>query len=81
MKSEMCREKLKGNREVYRQSDGKQELQSCICSGVSQAANGVHSAVVFYGLAFVFFCFFSERAGLHCSELSVVDLFVPQANG
>ena len=30
MKSEMCREKLKGNREVYRQSDGRQELRSCI---------------------------------------------------
>ena len=76
MKSDTCREKLKGKREVYRQSDGRQELRSCIRSGISQAANGVHSAAVLYGLASVF----SERAELHCSELSAVDLFVPQAN-
>ena len=76
MKSDTCREKLKGKREVYRRIDGRQELRSCIRSGISQAANGVNSAVVLYGLAFVF----SERAELHCSELSAVDLFVPQAN-
>ncbi len=76
MKSDTCREKLKGKREVYRRSDGRQELRSCIRSGISQAANGVHSAVVLYGLAFVS----SERAELHCSEPSAVDLFVPQAN-
>ena len=81
MKSDTCREKLKGKTEVYRRSDGRQELRSCIRSGILRAANGVHSAAALYGLAFVFFCFFSERAGLHCSELSVVDLFVPQANG
>ena len=50
--------------EVYRRSDGRQELRACIRSGISQAANGVHSAVVLYGLAFVS----SERAELHCSE-------------
>ena len=72
MKSDTCREKPKGKREVYRRSDGRQELQSCIRSGISQAANGVHSAMVLYGLAFVF----SERAELHCSELSAVDLFL-----
>ena len=76
MKSDTYREKLKGKREVYRRSDGRQELQSCTCSGISQAANGVHTAVMLYGLAFVF----SERAELHCSELFAVDLFVPQAN-
>ena len=86
MKSDTCREKLKGKREVYRRSDGRQELQSCIRSRISQAANGVRSAVMLYGLAFVcFVClfvffFFSEQAKLHCSELSAVDLFVPQAN-
>ena len=46
MKSDTCREKLKGKREVHRRSDvGK--------SGNSQAAKGVHSAAVLYGLAFV----------------------------
>ena len=79
MKSNTCREKPKGKREVYRRSDGRQELRSCIRRGILQAANGVHSAVVLYGLTFVFF-FFSERAELHCSELSAVDLSVPQAN-
>ena len=76
MKSDTCREKLKGKREVYRRSDGRQELRSCIRSGISQAASRAHSAVVLYGLAFVF----SERAELHCSELSAVDLFVPRPN-
>ena len=84
MRSDTCREKLKGKREVYRRIDGRQELQCCIRSGISQAANGVHSAVVLYGFAFGFFfflfCFFSDRAELHCSELSAVDLFAPQAN-
>ena len=55
MKSDTCREKLKGKREEYCQSDGRQELRSCIRSGISQAANGVHSAVVLYGFDFVFF--------------------------
>ena len=55
MKFDTCREKPKGMREVYRRSDGRQELRSCIRSGISQAANGVHSAVVLYGLAFFFF--------------------------
>ena len=55
MKSDRCREKLKGKREVYRRSGGRQELRSCIRSGISQAANGVHSAAVLYGLASVFF--------------------------
>ena len=76
MKSNTCREKPKGKREVYRRSDSKQELRSCIRSGISQAPNGVHSAVALNGLDFVS----SERAELHCSELSAVDLFVPQAN-
>ena len=76
MKSDTCREKLKGKREKYHRSDGRQELRSCIPNAISQAANGVHSAVVLYGLSFVF----SERAKLHCSKLSAVDLFVPQAN-
>ena len=53
MKSDTCREKLKGKREVYRRIDGRQELRSCIRSGISQAANGVNSAVVLNGLAFV----------------------------
>ena len=55
MNSNTCSEKLKSKREVYRRSDGRQELRSCICSGISQAANGVHTAVMLYGLAFVFF--------------------------
>ena len=76
MKSDTCREKPKGKTEVYRRSDGRQELRSCIRSGISQAANGVHSAVVLYGLAFVS----SERAEPYCSELSAVDLIVPQAS-
>ena len=58
MKSDTCTEKLKGKREVYRQSDSSQEYRSCTRSGISQVASGVHSAVVLYGLAFVFFCFF-----------------------
>ena len=58
--SDTRKEKLKGRREVYRRSDGRQELWSCIRSGISQATNGVHSAVVLYGLAFVS----SERAAL-----------------
>ena len=48
MKSDTCREKLKGKREVYRRSDGRQELQSCIHSGISRAVNGVHSAAALY---------------------------------
>ena len=80
MKSDTCKENLKGKREVYRRSDGRQELRSFIRSGISRAANGVHSAAALYGLAFVFVFVFSERAELHCSELSAVDLFVPQAN-
>ena len=44
-KSDMCREKPKSKREVYRQNDGRQELRHCFRSGISQAANGVHSAV------------------------------------
>ena len=76
MRSDTCREKLKGKREMYRRSDGRQELRSCIHSGISRAANGVHSAAALYGFAFVF----AERAELHFSELSAVDLFVPQAN-
>ena len=55
VKSDTSRERLKGKREVYRRGDCRQELRSCIRSGISQAANGVHSAVVLYGLAFVFF--------------------------
>ena len=53
VKSDTCREELKGKRDVYHQNDGKQELQSCMRRGISQAANGVHSAVVLNGLAFV----------------------------
>ena len=53
MKSNTCREKPKGEREVYRRSDGRQELRFCIRSGISHAASGVHSALVLYGLAFV----------------------------
>ena len=49
MKSDTCRERLKGKREVYRRGDSRQELRSCIRSGISQAANGVHSAVTLYG--------------------------------
>ena len=77
MKSDTCREKLNGKREVCRRGDGRQKLRSCIRSGISQAANGVHSAMLLYGLAFVIL---SERAEPHCSKLSAVDLFVPQAN-
>ena len=58
VKSDTCRAKLKGKREVYRRSDGRQELRFCIPSGISQAAHGVHSAVVYYGLALGFFLFF-----------------------
>ena len=39
MKSDTCREKLKDKREVYRRNNGRQELRSCIRSGISQAAN------------------------------------------
>ena len=46
-------EKQQGKREVNRRSDGRQELRSCIRSRMSQAANGVHLAVLSYGLAFV----------------------------
>ena len=76
MKSDTCRAKLKGKREVHRQSDGIQELRSCIRSGISPAAKGVNSPVVLYDLAFVT----SEPTELHCSEPSAVDLFVPPAN-
>ena len=60
MKSDTCREKLKGKKEVYGRSDGRQELRSRIRSGISQAAIRVHSAVVLYSLTFVS----SERAEL-----------------
>ena len=76
MKSDTCREKLKGRREVYHQSDGRHELLSCIHSRILQAANGVDSAGVLCGLVFVS----SEQAELHHSEPSAVDLFVLQAN-
>ena len=55
MKSDTCREKLKGKREVYRRSDGRQELRSFIRSGISRASSGVHLAAALYGLAFIFF--------------------------
>ena len=55
VKSDTCREKLKGKREAYCWSDSRQELRSCIRSRISQAANGVHSAVVLYGLTFITF--------------------------
>ena len=55
MKSDTCREKPKGKMEVYRQSDDRQELRSCIRSGISWAANAVHPAAALYGLAFGFF--------------------------
>ena len=76
MKPDRRIEKQQGKREVNRRSDGRQELRSCIRSRMSQAANGVHSAVVLYGLAFVS----SERAEPHCSEPFAVDFFVLQAN-
>ena len=41
VKSDTSREKLKGNKEVYSRSDGRQELRSCIHSVISQAANGL----------------------------------------
>ena len=47
-KSNTRRKKLKGKRKVYHHCDSRQELRSCICSRISQAANGVHSAVVLY---------------------------------
>ena len=72
MKSDTCREKLKGNREVYRRSDGRQELRSCIRSRISQAANGVHLAVALLGLTFVSL----EWIMLHRSEPSAIDLHV-----
>ena len=71
VKSDTCKEKLKGKREVYRRSDGRQELRSCIRSRISQAANGVHLAVALLGLTFVSL----EWIMLHRSEPSCVDLF------
>ena len=53
MKPDRRIEKPQGKREVNRRSDGRQELRSCIRSRISQAANGVHLAVLSYGLAFV----------------------------
>ena len=79
MKSDTCREQLKGKRAVYRRSGGRQELRSCIRSGISQAASAVHSAAAL-SYFMVSLSVFSERAELLCSELSAVDLFVPQAN-
>ena len=76
MKSDTCREKLKGKREVYRRSDGGQELRSCIRSGISQQPIEFIQQWCSNGLSFVPL----ERAELHCSKLSAVDLFVPQAN-
>ena len=75
MRSDTCREKLKGKREVYRRIDGRQELQCCIRSGISQAANGVHSAAALYGLAFGFF-----QNKPSCTVLNSLQstLFVPQ---
>ena len=67
---------FKSKREVFCRTDGRQELRPCIHSRISKAGNGVHSAVVLYGLAFVS----SELSELHCSEHPAVDLFVPQAN-
>ena len=40
------RAKLKGKMKVYHQSDGTEELGSCIRGGFFQAANGVHLTVV-----------------------------------
>ena len=39
MKSDRRRERLKGKREVYRRSDCRQELRSCIRSGISRHKN------------------------------------------
>ena len=79
MKSDTCREKPKGKEEVYRRSDGRQELRSCIRSGISQAASAVHSAAAL-SYFMVSLSVFSERAELLCPEPSTGDLFVLQAN-
>ena len=75
MNSDTWREKLTGKREVYRRSDGRKELRSCIRSGIPQAANGVHSAAALYGLAFGFF-----QNKPSCTVLNSLQstLFVPQ---
>ena len=63
MKSDMCREKQKVTKGVYRRSHDRQELRSCVRSRISPAINGVQSAVVLHGFAFVVYfcvcCFFS----------------------
>ena len=47
MKSDTCREKLKSEREVYRRSDVRQEVRSCICSGWrdGNGGGGMSSAI------------------------------------
>ena len=75
MKYDTCREKLKVKREVYGRSDGRQELRSCIFSGISQAANGLHSAVVLYGLAFVLAFFQNEPSCTVLNSLQSTCLF------
>ena len=51
--SDVFRAKPDGRVGVYGRSDGRQELWSCVRSGISQAASGVRLAVVLHGLAFV----------------------------
>ena len=79
MKFDKCREKPKGKREVHRRSDGRQELRSCIRSGISQAAIAVHLAVALYGLAFFLlsfsYCFFSPLVLL--SHFKSLSRFIP----
>ena len=81
----MCREKQKVTKGVYRRSHVRQELRSCVRSRISPAINGVQSAVVLHGFAFVvYFCvcvvFFLDEPSGTGPEFPAVDLSVPQAN-
>ena len=76
MKFDMCREKQKVTKGVYRRSHVRQELRSCVRSRISPAINGVQSAVVLHGFAFVvyffvcvFFFFLTSRAALVLNSL------------
>ena len=61
---------------MYRRSDGRQGLRFVfIAEFHRQPMEFIQQWCYMVSLSF-----FSERAELHCSELSAVNLFVPQAN-
>lgn len=62
---DVCRAKLKGKMGVYCQNDSRQELLSCICSGILQQPMELVNSVVVWSC----FCFFRTSHALQLTHL------------